>query len=295
MFLLSKLFTFLLLPPGLFVMMTLLCLILLIFKKKIALVVVLIVQLGLLYTLSITPIKNALLLPLEDAHSPPSIEQIEDTAFIVILGGGVIPESPAAEVTAKSNVGKPAASGEASPENGTLAPEASAGAGSSAITASAGTLSPAAYKRTGFAASLYRLHPVPIVVSGGVVFRAGVAEPEAVIAKRTLQQLGIPEGAILIEGESKNTWQNAAFTAAIVEDGPVLLVTSAYHMRRSVSSFEKHGVRVVPAPTDYRSERVPYNFFDFLPNMNDFYDSFAAIHEYIGMLYYSVKKADIGI
>jgi uncharacterized SAM-binding protein YcdF (DUF218 family) len=274
-------------------MITLLCIGLFIFHKKRALIIVLIIQAALLYIFSITPVKNALLLPLENAYIPPTMEQIEETTFIVILGGGVVPDSPAALLVSAPDV---VADVETTPE---LGGEAETGAKIDRETVAEmdadmtvrGALSSSGYKRTGYGAAVYRLHPVPIVVSGGVVFHKGVAEPEAVIAKRTLTQLGIPGSDVITEEESRNTWENAKYTADIVGDAPVLLVTSAYHMPRSVSSFKKHGVTVVPAPTDYKSMRVPYSFIDFLPDIANFYDSYAAIHEYVGYVYYSLKKA----
>ena len=168
MFLISKLFTYLFLPPGLFLMITLLCIGLFIFHKKRALIIVLITQAALLYVLSITPVKNALLLPLENAYMPPTMEQIEETKFIVILGGGVVPDSPAALlVSAPDVVADDGMDGE---EDIGAKIDREVVAEMDAGMTVRGTLSSSGYKRTGYGAAVYRLHPVPIVVSGGVVF-----------------------------------------------------------------------------------------------------------------------------
>ena len=67
--------------------------------------------------------------------------------------------------------------------------------------------------------------------------------------------MNVPASAILIEGESLNTRQNAVNVKAILEAQSiqsVLLVTSAIHMPRAVAIFlKKLGIDVIPAPTDY--------------------------------------------
>lgn len=93
-----------------------------------------------------------------------------------------------------------------------------------------------------------------VIFSGG----AGILEPgeaEAVTAERFFLAMGIAPERLVLEGESRNTDENADFTAAAIGDvsGPVLLVTSAFHMPRSVGLFRRVGIDVIPWPTDYRS------------------------------------------
>ncbi len=61
---------------------------------------------------------------------------------------------------------------------------------------------------------------------------------------------GVPAGAILIEGRSTSTHENAVFTAQFVRDipGPYVLLTSDYHMWRAHRAFAKAGLVVTPAP-----------------------------------------------
>jgi uncharacterized SAM-binding protein YcdF (DUF218 family) len=61
---------------------------------------------------------------------------------------------------------------------------------------------------------------------------------------------GVPAGAILIEGRSTSTHENALFTAQFVRDipGPYVLLTSDYHMWRAHRAFAKAGLVVTPAP-----------------------------------------------
>jgi uncharacterized SAM-binding protein YcdF (DUF218 family) len=67
---------------------------------------------------------------------------------------------------------------------------------------------------------------------------------------------GIARDRIVIEHLSRNTWENAIFTREIVKAKPGerwLLVTSAYHMPRSVGVFRQAGFDVLPYPVDFRT------------------------------------------
>ena len=67
---------------------------------------------------------------------------------------------------------------------------------------------------------------------------------------------GIEPGRIVIENLSRNTYENAMFTKPLVNPNPQdkwLLVTSAYHMPRSIGVFRKAGFDVVPYPVDFRT------------------------------------------
>ena len=104
---------------------------------------------------------------------------------------------------------------------------------------------------------LYRRLNIPILLSGGQVYAD--TGTEALIEKRVLMSLGVPEKDILIEAESLNTTQNAKFSSKILKErGFVqpILVTSAFHMPRAVLCFEKQGVAVTPYPTDYQANVV---------------------------------------
>ena len=67
-------------------------------------------------------------------------------------------------------------------------------------------------------------------------------------------KLGVDPARIIVEDQSRNTEENARFTAAIVHPEPKqrwLLVTSAFHMPRAIGVFEKAGFDVVADPVAY--------------------------------------------
>ncbi|MFD1906166.1 YdcF family protein [Paenibacillus rhizoplanae] len=94
------------------------------------------------------------------------------------------------------------------------------------------------------AARLYRETGLPIIFSGGQVFAD--SGNEADIARRQLIGLGIPAEDILPESRSLNTEQNAVNTAKLMQEHGLsrpVLVTSGFHMPRSMVQFEHAGLK----------------------------------------------------
>ena len=120
-----------------------------------------------------------------------------------------------------------------------------------------GDLTSAAGNRLLMTAQLYNLLKLPVLVSGSAVFPGSGCEAE--IAKRDLIRLGVPEEKIYTDTESLNTRQNAVYSAQLMREHGFtkpILVTSAFHMPRSVLNFEKEGIQVVPFPTDYMTNSI---------------------------------------
>ena len=108
------------------------------------------------------------------------------------------------------------------------------------------------------AARLYHRLRIPILFTGGRVLEDGASEAET--ARRFLLGLGVPDESIILETKSRTTGENAKFTAELLRGrgfSRPLLVTSAFHMKRSVLNFEKNGVSVTPFPTGYRADARP--------------------------------------
>jgi uncharacterized SAM-binding protein YcdF (DUF218 family) len=143
------------------------------------------------------------------------------------------------------------------------------------------------------AAILARRYPdAQIVVTGGNGSLLLGGEGDAVTAPRLLEALGIARGRLLLEARSRNTYENAVFTHELVKPAPGekwLLVTSAFHMPRSMALFRKAGFDVVAWPADFRTagdERLSLardNAIDCLQNMT------LAIREWIGLVAYRLS------
>ena len=129
---------------------------------------------------------------------------------------------------------------------------------------------------------------VPIVVSGGRLWDH--EEAEGVVAARFLVDLGVPSGRIIIEQKSRDTHENAVYTRRICQRlgfrEPILL-TSAFHVKRAMLSYEQAGLAVVPFPAAFNTHPgQTYHWDDFLPRHDCLGQTAAALKEYIGMLFY---------
>ncbi len=148
-----------------------------------------------------------------------------------------------------------------------------------------GHLSSHAANRLLTAAQLYNKYKLPILVSGGKVLASTGTEAE--IARLILLDLGIPDTDIIVESQSLNTTQNAQFSKKIMEQHNMshpILVTSAFHMPRSVLQFEKVGVTVTAYPADYQTNvQQTLTVFDFVPSGSALESLSLSVKEYIGL------------
>lgn len=146
-------------------------------------------------------------------------------------------------------------------------------------------LRPAA-DRLWHAVRLYRAGKAPLLVlSGGTVHRGEPSEAEAM--RQFLVDMGVPATAMLLEGRSRTTSENAAETARLLQPRGIrriLLVTSALHMRRARGLFERAGFEVIPAPTDYEVVHRPFRLLDVVPDTEYLDGSGRAIKEIVGRL-----------
>lgn len=135
---------------------------------------------------------------------------------------------------------------------------------------------------------------VPVIVSGGA-FRE-TDTPEAWILSRFLQDLGVPRSKIVIEDRSRDTEENARYVAALCARNGFrhpLLVTSAYHMKRSALSFQRHGLAVTPLPASFCYDgRDTVTLSSFLPRVTSLAGTVTALHEHLGLLYYRLTLPD---
>lgn len=118
-------------------------------------------------------------------------------------------------------------------------------------------------------ADLARRYPqARLVFTGGSGNLKQSQVSEAEIVGRTAETLGLPRTRLILEDRSRNTRENAVFTADLVKPKPGerwLLVTSAWHMPRAVGCFRAAGFTVQAYPVDYRttglSDAVRFNGF----------------------------------
>lgn len=104
-----------------------------------------------------------------------------------------------------------------------------------------------------------------------------------------LIERGIPEEKIIIEDQSRNTFESAVNVENSVGQAPFYLITSGYHMPRAMFAFKAKGMHPIPAPTDFKVKVDGSTLFDFMPGSDNIKKVNLAFHEYMGILYYMIK------
>jgi uncharacterized SAM-binding protein YcdF (DUF218 family) len=127
-----------------------------------------------------------------------------------------------------------------------------------------------------------------LVFSGGFAMRHPDGHiPPSDIADLIMTDIGVPTNRMIFEKNSRNTYENAVFSANLVHPNASqkwLLVTSAWHMPRAMGCFRQAGWNVFAAPTGYFTpgtyQLVPVRFEKQIRNLT------LAAHEYVGLLSY---------
>jgi uncharacterized SAM-binding protein YcdF (DUF218 family) len=203
----------------------------------------------LLYGLSTGPVMNALIIPLETRYPPLRDENVPADAIVVLSGG----------IRDLAWLG--------------IDPEPSS----------------VSLERVVKGVLLYRVLRMPLIVSGGrgSLIPSEMAEADAMA--RAAVDLGVPRKEIIIENESRNTLESAMAVRGLIPGKRIILVTSAFHMKRSVALFRKQGFDVVPAPTGYLALPRPLSWYTYIPSSVGLATSSVALSEYISFAWYSLQ------
>lgn len=135
-------------------------------------------------------------------------------------------------------------------------------------------------------ARLYAAGKAPTVITSGTSWRSSHGYTGAHVMRELLVPLGVPASAVLAEGESFNTRENAVFTARLAAKHGierVLLVTRAVHMNRALGAFRKAGLATTPAPTSGQwrmARRV--SLYACLPQAKTLHFATRHLHEWLG-------------
>jgi len=197
--------------------------------------------------LSMGQIARLLVRPLESAYPPLGRDRLPRQGTLVVLGGGV---SPLVDFPASDRLGR------------------------------------ASLTRAVEAVRLYHLMDEPeILVSGGP---GNPFSPvaEAPVVREFLVGVGIPEEKILVETESRTTFENVERLLAMPLKRPLILITSARDMARALGVFSAFGEAPIPAPCDFQALGRPGEPLSYVPSAGAFSASTSALYEYLGMVWY---------
>ena len=149
---------------------------------------------------------------------------------------------------------------------------------------------PVGLVRLQYGAHLQHATGLPLLVTGGVLSRrAGAPAIAATMARVLRDDFRTP--VQWVEGQARNTAQNAAYSARMLKGAGVrrvLLVTHAMHMPRARAAFEREVLQVVESPTAFYS-RSAFSPMMLLPSASGLYRSFYATHEWVGLLWYRMQ------
>jgi uncharacterized SAM-binding protein YcdF (DUF218 family) len=201
----------------------------------------------------LSPLGNALMLPLEDRFPPWNASRGPPDG-IVVLGGSV-----SAEISAARGV----------------------------------TAIDEAAERITVTAELARRYPNARVIftSGNNSLIFGGPD-EAQFAVQELENLGIAPERITAERQARNTIENAVFSLRIAKPKPGerwLLVTSAYHMPRAMAAFRAAGFPVEACPVGWRTRGPVDVVRPFNSVAHGLQQTDTAVHEWAGLIAYRLS------
>jgi uncharacterized SAM-binding protein YcdF (DUF218 family) len=210
-----------------------------------------------LFVAGLSPLGNALMLPLEERF-PAFVDDGTPIAGVVVLGGSF--ETEVTNVRGQMALNE---TGERLIALGDLA----------------------------------RRYPeAKIIYSGGGSEFTPDTTPEATLVENTIGQLGIAPGRVIYERRSLNTFQNALYSKELVapnEGERWLVVTSAFHMPRAMGAFRAVGFKVVAYPVDYRTAGEASLFRPFAFVGEGLRRTDVAAKEWVGLFaYYASGKTE---
>ncbi|AEL26826.1 YdcF family protein [Cyclobacterium marinum] len=134
-----------------------------------------------------------------------------------------------------------------------------------------------------------------IVISGGPEDPLNIRSSEAKFLKDYLLKLGFDEDEIIVEGKSRNTFENALFSKKIFDQRKlsksIVLITSGFHMFRAKRCFEKQGFEVTPFITDPLSTYRPLEYSDLIvPHPEVLYYWNLLFKEWVGVIAYKLNN-----
>lgn len=201
----------------------------------------------LIILLGILPTGQVLIAPLEDRFPQPDLANLDNVTGIIVLGGAESPAFTSARdmVTIKDTGG-----------------------------------------RLTTALALAEQFPEALILATAGYRGKGLSQAE--VAGRFFMESGVNPHRLILETESHNTFENAVLSKELVNSKPTetwLLVTSAFHMPRSVAVFRATGWNAIPLPTDYRSlpQGELNTVFDVASRLRE---ADLAVHEWIGLVVY---------
>lgn len=140
------------------------------------------------------------------------------------------------------------------------------------------------------AVAIARQYSVPIIFAGGQLLQDNTSYPEAKSFEDILQLSDLKPEQVIINSESKDTYDNARFAKEITQQHGFkrsLLITSAAHMPRALGAFNRQKINIIPFPVEYQLVNSG-RWFGFSTLVKKFYLIEYAAHEWLGLTKYYI-------
>jgi len=151
-------------------------------------------------------------------------------------------------------------------------------------------LTPAALARTTEGVRIYKLNPTAKLIFSG--YNGGDINSNAKMNARLAIALGVPESAIILLEDPRDTIEEAIDNKEITQGRHLVLVTSATHMPRAMKIFQQQGLSPIPAATAHVSKPVngtqPLHYY--FPRARYLAVSEIVFHEWLGLAWLSLKN-----
>lgn len=136
---------------------------------------------------------------------------------------------------------------------------------------------------------IHRLNPGSKLLLSGHNGRDRISQAEAMA--QVAEAYGVSRADIVTEPRAKDTDDEAMYWSQVVKDRPHALVTSASHIPRAMSLFQRYGVQPIAAPTEYMTaKRFDPRWQEFVPTTWALVNVERAWHEYVGIVWNSINE-----
>lgn len=130
---------------------------------------------------------------------------------------------------------------------------------------------------------------VPLVVTGGNGEPFATTITEGDVMARAASEMGMPKERIIMENESRNTLENSLAVRKLLKGDRIVLVTSAYHMKRAAGMFRKRGFQVTPVSTYFLSQMRKLSLSHLIPRAGSFNNSTVGIAERYSLIWWGIR------
>jgi uncharacterized SAM-binding protein YcdF (DUF218 family) len=248
LFALQKFVWFLLMPPACLIFLMLAGLVFSEKRRKTGRGLIL-AGITLLYLLSLDPVADILLKPLENAYPP--LRKLPLAADAVVVPGG-------GSVDLAWLDAPPVPNGET-------------------------------YTRLVKGVELATRMDIPLVLTGGNGEPFATRLNDAEVMAEAAYALGMPRNRVIVDNRSRNTLENSRAVRKIVKGDRIILATSAYYMMRAVAMFGKRGFTVIPAPTYHQLQTRQGGAISFIPLAGNLARSSLALAEWLSLAWWGIR------